>query len=240
MDRERSYGMTAAGGSHIGLRKNNEDSYYIDENGRCLVIADGMGGHVYGQLASQIAVKQFAEFVEGICHTEFSIEMMRTLFAQANQAVHKKQETLNDGIMGTTLTAIYIDDNQLYVGHVGDSRLYLLRDDELMQLSMDHSYYAELLRHGNTEIPLENQQKHVLLKALGPEEVMDGQFLQMELYVGDMLLLCTDGLSNVLNEVTLKETMRQPILEDSVHQLIQLALRNGASDNITVIVYRYD
>ncbi|MBR2626685.1 MAG: serine/threonine-protein phosphatase [Peptococcaceae bacterium] len=232
--------MTAAGESHIGLRKNNEDSYYINEDCRLLVIADGMGGHEHGQLASELAVQQFVTLVDGKCPEAFSTEQMETLFEQANKAVYEKQEALQSGIMGTTLTVAMVDGNRLYTGHVGDSRLYLLRDDELTQLTQDHSYYAELMRQGNTDIPLENRQKNVLLKALGPEETISGQYFEEKLYPDDQLLLCTDGLYNAVPDEDIKQIMEQHTASDAVHLLIETALAKGATDNITVIIYRHE
>ena len=232
--------MTAAGGSHIGLRKNNQDSYYINEDCRLLVIADGMGGHEHGQLASELAVKQFAELVQNTCPEDFSVEQMEDVFQQANRTVYDKQTALKIDIMGTTLTVAMIDGDQLYAGHVGDSRLYLLRDDELTQLTQDHSYYAELMRQGNTDIPLENRQKNVLLKALGPEERVEGQYFEEQLYRDDLLLLCTDGLYNAVPEEDMRQIIEQYPLQEAVDKLLALALERGASDNITVILYRHE
>jgi len=233
--------MTAAGGSNIGLRKNNEDCYYINEGCGLLVIADGMGGHEHGQLASRIAVEQFSNLAEGRCPETFSLEDLRQLFNQANAAVYTRQKVLQSGIMGTTLTAVLIDGEQMYVGHVGDSRLYLLRDGELVQLTMDHSYYAELIRQGTENVHIENRQKNVLLKALGPEAEVDGQFLQQSLAAGDVLLLCTDGLYNFVEQDDLQRVLQETAdVSDAVQQLLTLALERGTTDNLTAIVYRHE
>ena len=232
--------MTAAGGSDIGLRKDNEDSYYINEACGLLVIADGMGGHEHGQLASSIAVNQFSGLTAGHCPEAFSLETMRDMFTAANEAVYRQQEALNSGIMGTTLTAVVLDDNRMYVGHVGDSRLYLFREGELIQLTMDHSYYAELLRQGNDSVQIGSGQKNILLKALGPEAEVDGQFLQQNLQAGDILLLCTDGLYNALGNAEMEQILSQNTGEDAmVQQMLHRALECGASDNLTAIVYRH-
>lgn len=233
--------MAVAGGSNIGQRKNNEDSYYINANCGLLAIADGMGGHEHGQLASRIAVEQFAMRLSERCIQLFSLDIMKQLFAQANAAVFEQQEALQSGIMGTTLTAVAIDEDQIYVGHVGDSRLYLLHDGVLTQLTLDHSYYAELMRQGKEQIHVENKQKNVLLKALGPEEQVDGQFLNHPLAAGDMLLLCTDGLYNSLQPEEMQQMMMQATeLQPAVNALLELALQRGASDNLTVILYRHE
>lgn len=233
--------MAAAGGSNIGLRKNNEDSYYISEACGLYVVADGMGGHEHGQLASRIAVEQFSSLAEGRCPEAFSLEDMRQLFTQANAAVYKRQEDLQSGIMGTTLTAVIVDGDTMYLGHVGDSRLYLLHDGELLQLTMDHSYYAELIRQGTENVRMENRQKNVLLKALGPEQEVEGQFLQQRLTAGDMLLLCTDGLYNFVSIEEMQQMLLQAEeLSELVQHLLALALEKGTSDNLTVVVYKHE
>lgn len=232
--------MAAAGGSNIGLRKNNEDSYYINESCGLLAIADGMGGHEHGQLASRIAVEQFAKLTEERCPESFSLEEMQHLFMQANLAVFQRQEALQSGIMGTTLTAVVIDEDEMYLGHVGDSRLYLLHEGIMRQLTMDHSYYAELIRQGTEDVHIENRQKNVLLKALGPESQVDGQYLQETLHAGDMLLLCTDGLYNSLQPEEMQTIMEQSVeLSFAVQKLLKVALTRGATDNLTVILYRH-
>lgn len=233
--------MAVAGGSNIGQRKNNEDSYYINANCGLLAIADGMGGHEHGQLASRIAVEQFAVRLSERCIQSFSLDTMKQLFTQANAAVFEQQEALQSGIMGTTLTAVAIDEDQICVGHVGDSRLYLLHDGVLTQLTQDHSYYAELMRQGKEPIHIESRQKNVLLKALGPEEQVEGQFLTHPLAAGDMLLLCTDGLYNSLQLEEMQQMMLQATdLQPAVDALLDMALRRGASDNLTVILYRHE
>jgi len=232
--------MAAAGGSNIGLRKDNEDSYYINEACGLFAIADGMGGHEHGQLASRIAVEQFSTLVKAGCLENISLEIMRQLFQQANAAVHTKQQTLQSGIMGTTLTAVMVDADVMYVGHVGDSRLYWFHGGTLRQLTMDHSYYAELIRQGEN-IHVESKQKNVLLKALGPEAVVEGQFFQQVLAAGDLLLLCTDGLYNA---VSLEEMQRAVAcctdLATTVQDLLSLGLVRGATDNLTVVLYRHE
>ena len=117
----------------------------------------------------------------------------------------------------------------------------LYRDEELTQLTQDHSYYAELLRQGNTEFSLENCQKNVLLKALGPEATAEGQFFVETVYPDDILLLCTDGLYNAVSHAELQQLIEQTAdLQSTVNEMIALALSHGASDNITAILYRHD
>ncbi len=245
--------MYAAGGSDIGLRKDNEDCYEIKTIAKAdstslyiLVVADGMGGHEHGQLASQVAVAPFLALDEQDIAEEFTTEQMQSLFAQANEAVFAQQEQLHDGIMGTTLTAAAVQDNQLLLGHVGDSRCYLYREGVLQQLSMDHTYYAELIRLGKIETAQEEEQRNVLLRAIGPEAAVEGQFLQLTLNDNDILLLCTDGLYNAVSEADLKDALDEVLqrvligdgfLQQTVDDLLAKALEQGARDNLTLIVY---
>ena len=231
--------MAATGGSNIGLRKDNEDSFFISQNQNIVAIADGMGGHEHGQLASRIAVEEARLFSERIDSKAMTLEMMEDFFLRANAAIHKQQRVLQGGIMGTTLTAVAIMEKEMYVGHVGDSRLYLLRDHKLEQLTLDHSYYAELLRQGNYQIHPENRQKNVLLKALGPEEHVEGQYFRKTLKDGDLLILCTDGLYNFVDPEQMQRILEEPTgLSDKVQKLLDTALKGGTSDNLTVVLYQ--
>ncbi len=245
--------MYAAGGSDIGLRKDNEDCYEIKTIAKAdgtsvyiLVVADGMGGHEHGQLASQVAAASFLALNVQDIEDGFSTEQMQSLFAQANEAVFARQEQLHDGIMGTTLTAAAVQDNQLLLGHVGDSRCYLYREGVLQQLSMDHTYYAELIRLGKIEAAQDEKQRNVLMRAIGPEAQVEGQFLQQTLKDNDILLLCTDGLYNSVSEDDLKaaldETLQRVLTTDdslqrTVDHLLAKALEQGARDNLTLILY---
>ncbi len=241
--------MHAAGGSNIGLRKDNEDCYEIrtvqmpDGNMvHFLVIADGMGGHEHGQLASKIAVEQFAALESEAVTGGFSLQHMQTLFAQANAKIFAQQEQLQDGIMGTTMTAAAVYHDRLYLGHVGDSRCYIYRDHELIQISMDHTYYAELIRLGQMISEQDEKQKNVLMKALGPELTVEGQYLEQELRHGDLLVLCTDGLYNSVSTDEAVEVLDDILngtcqLQQAVAILLDKALMHGARDNLTLILY---
>lgn len=232
--------MSAIGKTAIGLRKENEDCFYIGDNEQLFLIADGMGGHENGRLASRIAVQQFLHDAEKLL-PDFSLQIMEKTMEHANATVHSKQEMLQGGIMGTTLTATVRKGDCIYVGHVGDSRLYLVRAGEIRQLTMDHSYFAELLRRG--EIPSLDvaQSKNVLLKALGPESEVEGQFFEMNLEPDDVLLWCTDGLYNLVRDTELLQIISETaVLENTADMLMQMAESRGVRDNLTIMIYRHD
>ena len=241
--------MNAAGGSNIGQRKDNEDCYELrsvtmsdGRTVRFLVIADGMGGHEHGQLASRIAVEQFVKLEADTLTAGFSLDDMRRLFQTANTKVNALQEHLHDGIMGTTLTAAVIEGDWLYLGHVGDSRCYVYRDGELIQISVDHTYYAELIRMGQAVSPSDEKQKNVLMKALGPEQSVEGQYLSQQLRAGDVLILCTDGLYNALSTedaIAMCDLVQLGSItpHEAVDKMLNKALEQGARDNLTLIIY---
>ena len=244
--------MRVAGGSNIGQRKDNEDRYDIRSlqlaNGctlHFLIVADGMGGHEHGQLASRAAVEQFNLLDENAFFDGFDLDDMQTIFHQANSRIYAVQEHLHDGIIGTTLTATAIESDQLYLGHIGDSRCYLYRDGVLEQLSEDHTYYAELIRQGQEIASGDEKQKNMLMKALGPEEYIDGQYISTSLKHGDMLLLCTDGFYNLVSEETMMDALdrvigNQDLIDSVVEELLQVALAQGARDNLTLILYLHE
>lgn len=244
--------MNTAGGSDIGQRKDNEDRYEIRTvaapNGhkiQFLVIADGMGGHEHGQLASRMAVEQFVKLDAEALTDGFSLEHMCMLFQNANTKINALQEHLHDGIMGTTMTAVAIENNQLFLGHVGDSRCYVYRDEELIQISVDHTYYAELIRCGQEISSSDAKQKNILMKALGPELSVEGQFLSLELKASDLLILCTDGLYNAVStqdavDICQNVLRKQYTLEEAVDIFLNKALEQGARDNLTLVLYLHE
>lgn len=241
--------MISAGGSNIGQRKNNEDRYEIRtvsmSDGSVvhfLIIADGMGGHEHGQLASRIAVEEFSTLELHTLTSVFTLDDMQRLFQQANAKINALQERLQDGIMGTTLTVAAIQNDQCHLGHVGDSRCYIYREQELIQISVDHTYYAELVRLGQLISANEEKQKNVLMKALGPEHTVEGQYLSQELRENDLLVLCTDGLYNAITTEDIVTVLDMVLdgacsLQEAVEIFLEKALEQGARDNLTLILY---
>lgn len=241
--------MISAGGSNIGQRKNNEDRYEIRTVSmpdgsvvHFLIIADGMGGHEHGQLASRIAVEEFSTLELHTLTSVFTLEDMQRLFQQANAKINALQERLQDGIMGTTLTVAAIQNDQCHLGHVGDSRCYIYREQELIQISVDHTYYAELVRLGQLISANEENKKNVLMKALGPEHTVEGQYLSQELRENDLLVLCTDGLYNAITTEDIVTVLDMVLngacsLQEAVEIFLEKALEQGARDNLTLILY---
>lgn len=235
--------MAVGSSTDIGaVRKANEDSYLLDEGKRVFAVADGMGGHENGKLASALAIDVFTRDLAGLSSVTDTEDLAR-IVAKANEAVYRYQEDIAGKIMGTTFTVAAIDGDKLHIAHIGDSRAYRLRGETITQLTNDHSYLAELVRLGEVERAAleQNSRKNVLLKALGPEPNVEAQLLTDSWQAGDILLLCTDGLYNALTDADL---LRIVLASDSLQQaadaLIAAALASNATDNMTVVLYGQD
>jgi len=237
--------LRAAGASHRGLvRNNNEDHYLIEPEFGLFLLADGMGGHQAGEVASRIAV----EAISNLMH-KFSIRGRLSpdfLLPKVTNAVHKsirKFAELDDNLvgMGTTLVAAWWPEteNTLWLLHVGDSRAYLYRNHNLELLTEDHTYLNEWLRSGEaTSEMLEWMPRNVLSQALGYSPEISPDLSHLDLQTGDRLLLCSDGLTDLITEDEIASLMSANGGPELICQkLIEAALHNGGRDNITVVVF---
>jgi serine/threonine protein phosphatase PrpC len=241
-------GVELAGLSDIGCqRETNEDSYLYWESaddqeflrkGRLAVIADGMGGHEGGQEASRLAVETVRE-VYGNGFSENPQTALIESFAAAHTRIvnYAEQHPAFQG-MGTTCTAFVLLGHQLYFAHVGDSRLYLIRDSRISRLTRDHSYVGRLVESGlvRAEDAERHPQRHILTAALGAglEVAAEGAEQGMLLQDGDNLLLCTDGLWGVVAEDQLEHAVSKYAPAECCAALVKLARERGGPDNITL------
>ena len=222
--------------SDLGLvRSNNEDSVYAGP--RLLAIADGMGGHAAGEVASKIVIGVMERLDEDRSFTDLMGELRGTV-VEANQQIADAVARSKDlEGMGTTLTALRFNGAQVGLVHVGDSRAYLLRGDLLSQITHDDTYVQYLVDSGKLtpDEAKEHPRKSVILRALLGADVEPDVSIR-EAREGDRYLLCTDGLSDVVSTDTLAETLRIPDPQEAADRLVELALRGGGPDNVTVIV----
>jgi serine/threonine protein phosphatase PrpC len=224
--------------SDVGLlREGNEDSAYAGP--RLLAVADGMGGHAAGEVASSLTISSMAE----LDAEQPGADMLAELAMAVAEANTRLQERIiaNPAVegMGTTLTALFWSDGHAAVCHIGDSRGYLLRENELYQITHDHTLVQSLVDEGRISAAdvATHPQRSLLLRALDGRSVAEPDLSVHEGQPGDRYLLCSDGLSGVVNDETLREalaTIAEP--EAVTRQLIELALRGGGPDNITCIV----
>lgn len=222
--------------SDLGLvRSNNEDSVYAGP--RLLAIADGMGGHAAGEVASKIVISAMEGLDEDRAFGDL-IATLRDTVIEANRQIADAVERSKDlEGMGTTLTALRFAGAQVGLVHVGDSRAYLLRGDMLSQITHDDTYVQYLVDSGRLtpDEAKDHPRKSVILRALLGSDVEPDVSIR-EARAGDRYLLCTDGLTDVVSSDTLLETLRIPEPQDTADRLVELALRGGGPDNVTVIV----
>jgi PPM family protein phosphatase len=220
-------------------RRGNEDSSYA--RAPVFVIADGMGGAQAGEVASQIAVEAFAE---GLPERGTAEERLAVVVQRANREIYEHAQAERDRAgMGTTLTAAYLDGDHVAIAHVGDSRAYLLRDGELTRLTEDHSLVEELLRGGKLteEEALEHPQRSIITRALGPEPIVEVDTWSYPLRPGDIVLLCSDGLTSMIPERQVRAALVEtPTLQGAADRLIDEANAAGGRDNITVVLFRVE
>ena len=235
--------MLVVSRTHVGLvRENNEDAFLVRAP-HLFAVADGMGGHAAGEIASRATIKAFEAATHSLRHEqgEGSISSaLRQAFDKANEHVFKMAVSNEKYTgMGTTMTALYLPgDGTAYCCHIGDSRLYLYRDGVLQQLTKDHTYVANLQEKGEIteEEAFVHPQRHMLLKALGVEEEIMADVLHFELQGQDRLLLCSDGLSDMLRDVEIASIIGDEDVQQAAYRLLELSLVNGGRDNVTLIL----
>jgi PPM family protein phosphatase len=217
------------------VRANNEDSVFAGP--RLLALADGMGGHAAGEVASQLVIAALTHLDED--------EPRGDLLGQLNDAVHQGNSAIAGQVatdpeldgMGTTLTAILFAGNRLGLVHIGDSRGYLLRDGELSQITKDDTFVQTLVDEGRitADEAHSHPQRSLIMRALTGHEV-EPTLIMREAFVGDRYLLCSDGLSDPVSFETIQDALLIPDVDASADKLIEMALRGGGPDNVTVVV----
>ncbi|MCX5804751.1 MAG: Stp1/IreP family PP2C-type Ser/Thr phosphatase [Proteobacteria bacterium] len=236
------------------VRQKNEDNLCVIESIGLLVVADGMGGHASGEVASKIAVDVIKGYFDaqnagkqlqiGSCRSEFSEETnwLCSAIRLANQAVFEASRgNVQFHGMGTTIAAVLITGKRLSIAHVGDSRVYLIRSGGIEQLTDDHSIVSEQVKRDiiTREQARESEMKNILTRALGVAEDVEVDLGELSLFDNDVLLLCSDGLTNMVDDngiISTVEAFHDP--SEACGRLADMANKNGGNDNITVIIAR--
>ncbi|MDO4167239.1 MAG: Stp1/IreP family PP2C-type Ser/Thr phosphatase [Eubacteriales bacterium] len=238
----RAYAKTDVGSK----RAMNQDYMYCSENSvgsfrNLYIVADGMGGHKAGDYASKLCVERMVQSIEQSEH-KTPVSMFEEAVEAANEAVYTEaQENEAYEGMGTTLVACTMQEDTLYVANIGDSRLYLLRDDEILQITDDHSLVEEMVKQGNiTESEARvHPQKNIITRAVGIDESVQADFFEVEIRQDDIIMLCSDGLSNMVEDEDIEYIVKHSkSLQDAGETLVARANENGGSDNITVVLAR--
>jgi len=239
--------MSFSAKTHKGLvRKKNEDYFFVDENKGLYVIADGMGGHNGGELASRMAVEYVAEnfIIAADNHVKKSEldKLVKKIVQKSNEYVYQKSKENSElEGMGTTLTLAVLRNDRVHLYHVGDSRAYMISSGEIKQLTTDHTLVEVLLKNGDiTEEEAKNHpKKHIITRAIGSEELIIPDMYEYKIVEEDLLILCTDGVTNHIEEHEMLEIFRDKSLDESCDTIIDLANERGGRDNITLIALKY-
>ena len=230
----RAYPVT-----HTGLvREQNEDTVRVAE-GACglYILADGMGGHLAGEVASSMTADELEKRLS-VCR-EPSTEILREAIAQTNAIVYEKQ--MSDPSMkgmGTTLTVLWEGEEHVHIGHVGDSRAYLMREGKMRQMTEDHSMVGELLRAGaiTAEQARNHPRRNVITQAVGTDISVQPDVFQIIKTPGDIWLLCSDGLTDMVEDAFIAQTMAENAPAAATQLLLDEALKNGGKDNVSVML----
>jgi serine/threonine protein phosphatase PrpC len=247
-----AYGLSDRG----PVRKSNEDCFISDPALRLFVVADGMGGHSAGEVASNLAVETTESFIRRTDEDaefswpygiepglSFSGNRLRTAVHLANRRIFRAAERYDEYTgMGTTLVGALISGQRMAVANAGDSRLYLFSGGRLTQLTRDDTWAATVLasQTGTNAAPLSESMRRVLTNVLGAREQADVRMSEHDLATGDAILLCSDGLHSILDDPAIAAVMNDGgSVSETVSRLIKEALARGARDNITAVLARY-
>ena len=250
-------GLTMVGITDPGMvRDHNEDCYLILPQKGLAILADGMGGHLAGEVASSLAVNVISRYLtDNLSRTRkarkpadgFSAEAKMILKAveSANGTIYETSHSRPEfSGMGTTVVVAVFRANKLYVAHVGDSRLYRLRHGTLTRLTEDHSMVQELLRQGliTSEEARTSNARNLVTKALGVEATVHPDVQEYTVQTGDKYLLCSDGLNDVLTDDDIQSILSHygADLEDAVHKMVMVVNAKGGPDNVSVVAVRAD
>jgi PPM family protein phosphatase len=226
------------------VRRGNEDYFACEKvksEEHLFVVADGMGGHRAGDVASKLGtqtfIKQYKKYRK---KNQRILAAMNHAVEKANLAILKKStsDPKKRG-MGTTFSAIVVADLKAYIVHVGDSRIYLIREDKIAQLTTDHTFVGKMVEEGRITIDEARQhpQKNILYMSMGARDSFEPELNEyMGIKEGDVFIMCSDGLNNMVSDATIKEYAQAYEPKDAVNQLINLANNNGGTDNITALI----
>jgi serine/threonine protein phosphatase PrpC len=234
--------LTSTGLTDPGLiRSNNQDSYHCDLDKRFFIVADGMGGHAGGEEASRMATEVIQSYLSENWQSSHSTEelLKKSLWAANEAILDDQQRNPQRSDMGTTVVVVAVRKNSAFCAHIGDSRIYRLRGDQLQQITDDHTWIAKAIKMG--DITADEARihpfRHVLSSCLGRDDLNQMDIKPVDLQVGDRLLLCSDGLTEELIDEKISEGIQNSSsLETAAQSLIDAAKEEGGHDNITVVL----
>lgn len=240
----KSYGI-----SNIGkIREMNQDAFFIQNTNlgplpNLYIVADGMGGRLGGEIASEVSISSFCEYVKQNKLQDDMSDFLIDATRYANAKVYETSSQIpNYRGMGTTFTTLTIYNNKGYVTHIGDSRIYKITNNTIKLLSNDHSLVNEMVKLGHIKKSeaSNHPQKNILTRALGTESTVLVDNIIFDININDSILICSDGLTNMIEDEEIKNIINENSLKEAVHTLVSLANSNGGIDNITTILIKME
>ncbi len=236
--------VTAYGLTDVGLKRSkNEDNLLVDEDMGLFIVADGMGGHKGGDLASRLAVEAMKDVVRTHReeHTFLSPRaMLEEGYSEASSRIYAESQLNNKMFqgMGTTLVAAYVHDNEIFIGNVGDSRAYYFNKQYMWQMTEDHSLVNEHIRAGllKDSEAKDFQAKNIITRSVGFERDVRCDIIKKPLLAGDQFLLCSDGLCGLVEDEEIHQICRNNTMDEAVKICVEMAKEAGGDDNITVVL----
>jgi len=254
--REFSMKAFSAGLTNIGRKRdNNEDTFYVDDTIGLYIVADGMGGHRAGEVASRTVVSSIRDYMDAFSGSEEAQQMGTGEMSPASAAVCHSIELANRVVhqlsedqgsykgMGSTAAVAFLHGDTLVTANVGDSRIYLVRQEKIEQLTQDHTLLAEQMRKNPGFDPhfSTTPMKHILMRAVGIQETVQTDAYEMQPLSGDVVLMCSDGLTDMLSDHdVLQGILQGGTLDETCHRLVNLANERGGIDNITVVLVQFE
>ncbi|MGE3610200.1 MAG: Stp1/IreP family PP2C-type Ser/Thr phosphatase [Bacteriovoracaceae bacterium] len=242
-------GILSAGATDIGLkRKTNQDSICIDRQNHLYAVADGMGGHNGGDIASQLSVSIMSKYIDENSQNSPENLLKNLIFEINKQILNKAQQDPELQGMGTTVSVIYFAGPELLIGNVGDSRVYMINNRNIYQLTRDHSFVQEKLNLGiySRADAVHDPQKNVLVRSVGFEADVNPDIFHYRINKNDIFLVCSDGLHGKVSDADILHIVQKNIIdpavcnlteiESAVKELIDQANQNGGQDNISVVL----
>lgn len=227
--------------TNVGMvREVNEDSIMTKPEVGLWAVADGMGGYEAGDVASNMIVSSISE-IKAHENLHFLVDDIEDKIIDANRRILEYSDIMHDGrILGSTIVSLLIKGQVGICLWAGDSRLYLLRNNQLQQISRDHSHVQELIDKGSIteDEAINHPDSNVITRAIGTSEELYIDIKAFNVQVGDTFLLCSDGLYNAVDELEIEGRMKNNDTDDAVKQLIVKALENGAADNVSVVIVK--
>jgi len=242
--------LTAAGCSDPGPRSQNQDSYFVDLDLRLLVVADGMGGHNAGEVASRMAVDAVVDFIRATKDSReltwpFPFDPTRSLASNrlsvalqiANRKVHDAgvRDPERAG-MGTTIVATLVDGDDIVLAHVGDTRAYCVRGNRLQQMTEDDTWLNAMLGAGAAAGAIDHPMRHILTSGIGMKPDLTPTLCEQRLHAGEHWLICTDGVHGHVAPSALRDALTSEPADQAAREIIQHAVKAGTTDNATAVV----